>query len=123
MTPLPYAYAFEPHGSSKPELFLERARAESRAGSTRGVLHMLWNHPPIDDKRLQRAVEIADEAMVQVIRDNCIPSDEVGVQWEVPEQCELAAEVFDAIAWLGDRKLLTMTSDATIVLLIAGRRS
>ena len=121
MTPLAFAYAFVPTGG-KPELFLERGRAELRASTTTGVLHHLWNHPPIDDRRLRRAVEIADEAMMQVVRDHCVMVDEVGRFWSLPDGPDLSSHLHDAIAWLGDRQLITMTPEATIVLLDNGAR-
>lgn len=119
MKPLGVGYLVE-SATGGAALCLERHRAELQAVKHRdAVIHEVFKHPPITDAQLQRAVEIADQAMWTVITTHCTKGDEHGVLWGLPSEGDPGAvtpELFEALTWMGDRGLIEMTDDTVILL-------
>ena len=116
MTPGAVAYLVEA-ADGKPAVFLDRVRAEQASVQMRGTLCPLFTRPQ-SDATLALALEIADDAMLFVIRESCTALDEFGVAWiparedgEPAERlCHAAKRVRAAVDWLLQRGQLVVSS-------------
>lgn len=113
----------------KPAVFLDRVRAEQAAVQMRGTLQALFTRPHLD-ATLTRALEIADEAMLAVIRESCMALDEHGVFWspvrasgeQAERLCDAAKSVRAAVDWLLQRGRLEVSCapDGDVLLIFEG---
>lgn len=109
------AWLFQPH-QGKPSVYLEEHRAQLVASGTSGELHDLFLHAPLSDEGIARGLAIADEAMLELIRSECIKGDEVGATYALPMGHERYSEIFDAVTWLIARGLITMLGDDAVLI-------
>ncbi len=115
LKPRATAWLFQPDGD-RPTVYLDRGRADLQAGGQAGQMHELFLHAPLDDTRIARGLEIADQAMLDVIVVECESTDEQGLTYSLDPSHERYAEIYDAVTWLVDRGLLTMLSEDAVLI-------
>lgn len=113
--PRAIAWLFQPV-AGKPSVYLDRGRAELAAGGTRGQLHDLHLHEPLSDEGIARGLTIADTCMLELLRSECVKTDEVGQTYSLPFEHERYGEIFDAVTWLIARGLVTMLGDDGVLI-------
>lgn len=102
--------------SGKPELFLDRSKAEQRAVDAHAVIHDLFTHPPLASERLAKGLRFADQAMLEVLMSECEKGDEFGHVWQFPRGRRLPADVAEAVDWLTVRGLVVFRDDTGVSL-------